>query len=233
MLVVKDLYVSYGRVEALKGVSLEVPRGSIFTILGANGAGKSTLLRTVIGLTRWSSGEVWFKGQKITGLATHEIVRLGMAMVPEGRRIFPRLSVLDNLRIGGYLHRISAMQEILERIWRVFPMLWERRNQAAGTLSGGQQQMLAIGRALMSRPELLLLDEPTLGLAPLMCKEVMRVIEEIRTAGITVVLVEQNAALALNLADCGLVLRTGLVVLRGSADELRDNAEVARAYLGG
>ncbi len=231
---VKDLQVHYHKVAAIKGVSLRVDAGAIITLIGANGAGKSTTLRTISGLKRATSGEIWFEGERIDGLAADKIVERGIAHVPEGRRIFPDLSVLENLNTGAYLRRDRAEIETnLEEVFEHFPRLRERRNQRAGTMSGGEQQMLAIGRALMAQPRLLLMDEPSLGLAPLMVQEIASIIVDINEMGVPVVLVEQNAELALRLANYAYVLETGSIALEGPADELHENDHVRRAYLGG
>ncbi len=233
LLEIRDLHVHYQKVAALKGVSLEVPMGGIVTIIGSNGAGKSTALRTISGLARPSSGEIRFDGERIDTLAPEKIVARGIAHVPEGRRVFPGLTVEENLRTGAFLRRDKAGVEAdLETVYAHFPRLKERRRQWARTLSGGEQQMLAIGRALMSRPRLLLLDEPSMGLAPLLVQEIGRIVLQIVERGVPVVLVEQNAELALRLANYAYVFETGSVALHGRTAELRDNAHVRRAYLG-
>ena len=226
--------VHYNKVAALKGVSMAVPEGGIVTIIGANGAGKSTTLRAISGLEKLSAGEIWFAGERIDGSAPERIVAAGIAQVPEGRRIFPDLSVEENLRTGAFLRRDKAgVERDLKMVFEHFPRLKERRRQLGKTLSGGEQQMLAIGRALMSDPKLLLLDEPSMGLAPVMVQEIARIILEIAKRGVPVILVEQNAELALRLADYAYVLETGSVVLEGQAGELHENDHVRRAYLGG
>jgi len=234
LLEISDLTVHYHKVEALRGVSIAVPSGGIVTIIGANGAGKSTALRTISGLTRPSSGEVRFDGERIDALPPEKIVARGIAHVPEGRRVFPGLTVEENLRTGAFLRRdASGVEADLDAVYAHFPRLRERRRQWGRTLSGGEQQMLAIGRALMSRPKLLLLDEPSMGLAPIMVQEIARIVVGIVARGVPVVLVEQNAELALRLAQYAYVFETGSVALHGSAADLHDNEHVRRAYLGG
>jgi branched-chain amino acid transport system ATP-binding protein len=233
LLEISDLSVHYQKVAALKGVSVAVPEGGIVTIIGANGAGKSTILRTISGLTRPSAGEIRFAGERIDTLPAEKIVARGIAHVPEGRRVFPGLTVEENLRTGAFLRRDkAAVESDLADVFGHFPRLQERRRQWARTLSGGEQQMLAIGRALMSRPKLLLLDEPSMGLAPLMVQEIGRIIVRIAAEGVPVVLVEQNAELALRVANYAYVFETGCVALHGKAADLHDNAHVRRAYLG-
>jgi len=234
MLEIEDLDVFYGAVHALKGVSLRAEQGEIVTLIGANGAGKSTLLRTISGLVPSRSGTIRFEGRDLTRMPPHEIVGLGISQSPEGRMVFANLSVEDNLELGAYRRKDrEGIQADRERGYTLFPRLRERRKQAAGTLSGGEQQMLAIARALMSRPRLLLLDEPSLGLAPLLVREIFRTIEEIHKAGVTVLLVEQNAHMALSVAGRGYVLETGAVRLEAPAKDLLANPEVQSAYLGG
>jgi len=234
LLEVRDITVHYHKVAAVKNISMEVAEGSIVTLIGANGAGKSTTLRAISGLNHPSSGEIWFDGVRIDRLAPEKVNRVGIAQVPEGRRLFPYMTVLENLEMGAYLrHDASGIERDLEGVYEHFPILRERQKQLAGTLSGGQQQMVAMGRALMSNPKLLLMDEPSLGLSPLLCKEIGRIIKEIHARGKTIVLVEQNARLALNLAQKGYVLETGHIVLEGAAQDLRNNDEVRRTYLGG
>ena len=233
LLEVRNATVHYQKVAALRDVSMDVPHGSVVTIIGANGAGKSTLLRAVSGLEPLSEGEIRFDGWRIDGTPPEKVVALGIAQVPEGRRVFPDLTVHENLNTGAWLRRDKArVGRDLDGVFAHFPRLRERRRQWARTLSGGEQQMLAIGRALMSNPRLLLLDEPTIGLSPVLVQEMARIIGEIHERGIPVVLVEQNAALALRLADYAYVLETGSVALHGPASELRENAHVRRAYLG-
>ncbi|HZK87287.1 MAG TPA: ABC transporter ATP-binding protein [Syntrophomonas sp.] len=233
MLKIKDLEVYYGGIHALKGVSLQVPENKIVTLVGANGAGKSTLLRAISNLIPTTSGSISFRDQDITGKNTVHIVKKGVTLVPEGRRIFANLTVLENLKMGAYARNDKAGVEAdIERMHELFPRLLERTWQIAGTLSGGEQQMLAIARALMSRPALLMMDEPSLGLAPLLVKEVFRIIKEIHSQGMTILLIEQNATAALKIADYGYVLETGSIVLEGPGKELANNQDVRQAYLG-
>ena len=231
LLELSDLYVRYGTIPALRQVDIHVEEGEIVALLGANGAGKTTTLRTISGLVHPSSGTIRFDGRDIDQLPPHEVVALGIGHVPEGRRIFPRLSVIENLEMGAY-RRKGKLNEDFERIFTIFPILEQRRRQDGGTLSGGEQQMLAIGRALMSRPRLLLLDEPSMGLAPLIVEAIFDIIEQIRAAGATILLVEQNAAQALQVADRGYVLENGVVVMSDRAATLLDDDRVRRAYLG-
>ena len=233
MLKVENLVVSYGGIEALKGISLDVPDGEIVTLIGANGAGKSTLLRSIIGLVKVASGEITYNGQKINGLNSQKIVKTGITLVPEGRRVFPNLSVLENLQIGAYMRSDKEdIKKDINWIYELFPRLQERSWQMAGTLSGGEQQMLAVGRALMCRPKLLMMDEPSLGLAPLIIKDIFRIIREINQQGMTILLIEQNANMALKIADKGYVLETGNLTMTGTGRELLENPEIAAAYLG-
>ncbi|HEV8143816.1 MAG TPA: ABC transporter ATP-binding protein [Methylomirabilota bacterium] len=233
MLEVKDLRVRYGTVEAVKGISFEVGAGAIISLIGANGAGKTTSLRALTGLVRPSGGDVRFEETSLIGLAPHDIVRLGIAHVPEGRRLFPKMTVLENLKMGAYLRsRKSDAPSTLAMIYEHFPILKQRGGQLAGSLSGGEQQMLAIARALMTRPKLLLLDEPSMGLSPIMTAEIGKVIRQINAMDVSIVLVEQNAMLALTLARYGYVLETGSVVMQGQADELLRDEGVRKAYLG-
>ena len=233
LLEIAGLEVHYGQVAALKGVSMAVPVGGVVTIIGGNGAGKSTTLRAISGLTPISRGEICFDGKRIDRLAPEKIVARGIAHVPEGRRVFPDLTVEENLRTGAFLRRdLSGIERDLEAVYQRFPRLKERRRQWARSLSGGEQQMAAIGRALMSAPRLLLLDEPSMGLAPVMVQQIARIITDIVKGGVPVVLVEQNAELALRLADYAYVLETGTVALEGAARDLHENAHVKRAYLG-
>ena len=234
LLEIKNVHVHYHKVAALKGVDMSVPEDGIVTIIGANGAGKSTTLRAISGLVRISKGEIVFRGERIDRLPPEKIVALGIAHVPEGRRIFPNLTVEENLRTGAFLRGDKAeIGKDLDQVFEHFPRLKERRKQWARSLSGGEQQMLAIGRALMSRPRMLILDEPSMGLAPVMVQEIARIVREIVERGVAVVLVEQNAELALRLARFAYVLETGSIALQGPAHELHDNAHVRRAYLGG
>jgi branched-chain amino acid transport system ATP-binding protein len=233
LLEVEEVQVHYQKIAALKGVSLGVPQGGVVTIIGANGAGKSTILRAVSGLAPVSHGEIRFAGERIDRLRPEKIVARGIAHVPEGRRVFPDLTVEENLRTGAYLRRDRpGIEHDLEEVFRHFPRLMERRRQWAKTLSGGEQQMLAIGRALMSRPRLMLLDEPSMGLSPVMVQEIARIVTDIAERGVPVVLVEQNAELALSLARFAYVLETGCVALEGPAHDLHENDHVRRAYLG-
>ena len=233
LLEVKGVNVHYQKVEAVSDISIQIEEGQIVTLIGANGAGKSTTLRTISGLKRASSGGVWFDGVRIDRLAPEKIVRMGIAHVPEGRQIFPDLSVSENLITGAFLRRDKdGIARNLEEVHGHFPILKERRNQRGKTLSGGEQQMLAMGRALMSNPRLILMDEPSLGLSPVMVQEVAKIIREINAKGVPVVLVEQNAELALNLASYGYVLETGRIALEGKAEDLHENEHVRHAYLG-
>ena len=232
LLRVKDMTVHYGKAKALDNVSFEVSEGSVVAIIGSNGAGKSTILKTLSGLKALSSGEIWFQDKRTDGLKIHEIVKHGLVHVPEGRRLFSNLTVLANLKLGGYLRKDKAgVKKDMEEIFVHFPRLKERRNQKAGTLSGGEQQMLAIGRALMAKPKLLLLDEPSLGLAPLLVAELAPVVATINRLGVGVVLVEQNVPLALKTADMGYVLHVGRIVAQGSRDELKKSEAVKKAYI--
>jgi branched-chain amino acid transport system ATP-binding protein len=232
LLSVEGLESHYGPVRALGGISLEVKEGEIVTLIGANGAGKSTLLMTICGDPRASAGRVLFDGADITRMATHDIMRLGIAHAPEGRCIFPRMSVLENLQIGATPVGDAHLDEDMETVFNLFPILRERVRQRGGTLSGGEQQMLAMGRALMAGPKLIMMDEPSTGLAPLIVKDIFRIILRLREAGNTVLLVEQNAKAALAIADRGYVLETGKIILQGPAVDLLNNADVQRAYLG-
>lgn len=233
LLEIRDLWVHYGKVEAVKGVSMALEEGGVITLIGANGAGKSSILKAVSGLEKPSRGEVRFNGQVITGRPAHEIVGLGIVNVPEGRKLFKLMTVKENLRIGAYLDRDRArIAKGIEEVFERFPILREKQNQPAGKLSGGQQQMVAIGRALMAKPKVLLMDEPSLGLSPVMIDEIAKLIRELRASGLSIVLVEQNASLALQLSDHGYVLETGAIALQGRSADLLTDPEVARAYLG-
>jgi branched-chain amino acid transport system ATP-binding protein len=233
LLELADVHAGYGAIEALKGISLHVDEGEIVTLIGANGAGKTTTLMTICGVLRATRGSVRFLGKDLADLPAHRIVELGIAQSPEGRKIFPRLSVLENLEMGAFTRRdADGVRKDIERVFELFPILAERRAQAGGTLSGGEQQMLAVGRALMTRPKLLVLDEPSLGLAPLIVKKIFDVIAELNREGVTVLLVEQNARMALKLANRGYVLETGEITISASAQELLEDARVASAYLG-
>ena len=231
ILSIKDLQVNYGGIEAVKGISFDVPQGSIVTLIGANGAGKSSTLRTVAGLVKPSSGSIRFMGEEITGKGPTDIVKKGITLVPEGRRIFADLSVLENLKIGAYLRK-DDIREDLNWVYSLFPRLKERAWQAGDTLSGGEQQMLAVGRALMSRPKLMMMDEPSLGLAPIVVRDIFNIIREINKRGVTILLIEQNANMALQTADFGYVLETGRISLSGSGSALLTNEAVKKAYLG-
>lgn len=234
MLKIDKIDVFYGAIHALKGISVEVKEGEIVTLIGANGAGKSTILRTISGLLKPKAGQVTFEGKNIAGVAAQDIVKLGISQVPEGRRVFANMSVLENLELGAYIRNDKkGIQEDMEKVFLRFPRLSERRSQLAGTLSGGEQQMLAMGRALMSRPRLLLLDEPSMGLAPLLVREIFSIIKEINASGTTVLLVEQNAHMALSIAHRAYVLETGRITLSGDAKELAASEEIRKAYLGG
>ncbi|KQP13206.1 ABC transporter ATP-binding protein [Pseudorhodoferax sp. Leaf267] len=233
MLKLERVHTHYGAIEALCGVSIDVNQGEIVTLIGSNGAGKTTLMMTVCGTPRASAGRVLFEGQDITRLPTHEIMRLGMAISPEGRRVFPSLTVLDNLKMGGFFLDKQQIESGIAHVFKLFPRLEQRATQRAGTMSGGEQQMLAIGRALMSKPRLLLLDEPTLGLAPLVIAQIFDIICAIREEGVTVFLVEQNANKALQVADRGYVLETGKLVLADTGANLLANDRIRAAYLGG
>jgi len=234
MLKIDNINVYYGAIHALKGISVEVNVGEIVTLIGANGAGKSTILRTISGLLKPKTGTISFEGQSIAGMAAQEIVKLSISQVPEGRRVFSNMTVLENLELGAYIRKDNKeIKEDIEKIFDRFPQLTKRRSQLAGTMSGGEQQMLAIGRALMSRPRLLLLDEPSMGLAPLLVREIFSIIKEINATGTTVLLVEQNAHMALSIAHRAYVLETGRITLAGDAKELAASEEVRKAYLGG
>lgn len=234
MLKIEDINVYYGNIQALKGVSMEINEGEIVTLIGANGAGKSTLLKTISGLLKPKQGKVLFEGDSIGGKAAQAIVKLGISHVPEGRRVFANMTVAENLELGAYLRKDKDdIHKDMEKVYELFPRLLERIKQQAGTLSGGEQQMLAMGRALMAKPRLLLLDEPSMGLAPLLVKQIFNIIQEISESGTTILLVEQNANLALSIADRAYVVETGRIVLSGNAEELTSSEEIKMAYLGG
>ena len=232
MLELQDLHLSYGGIHALKGVSIQVNEGEIVSLIGANGAGKSTTLRAISGLERAQSGKILYNGEDITGKPSKYMVQNGLILVPEGRLIFPDMTVLENLKIGAYLRNDRDVEADIQRMYSLFPRLKERAWQMAGTLSGGEQQMLAVGRALMSKPKLLMMDEPSLGLAPLVVKDIFSIIRTIRDSGVTVLLIEQNANAALKIADRGYVLETGRITLEGSGRELLSDPAVRSAYLG-
>jgi branched-chain amino acid transport system ATP-binding protein len=233
LLEVEDIKVAYGKILAVKGISFNVDEGEVVSLIGTNGAGKTTTLRTVSGLLRPTEGEIRFNGTRIDGMAAHKIVELGLAQSPEGRHIFPRMTIEQNLLLGAYLRKSdSSIEQDVQRAYDLFPVLGERRRQAAGTLSGGEQQMLAMGRALMSKPKLLMLDEPSMGLSPIMMQRIMTTVSELREQGVTILLVEQNAQAALSLADRGYVIETGQVVLEDNGRALLGNEQVRKAYLG-
>ena len=231
MLKIEGLSVSYGGIKAVRNISFDVPDGKIVTLIGANGAGKSTTLRAISGLVKPQSGKILFNDEDITGMDSAQIVKRGITMVPEGRRIFPNLTVYENIRIGAYLRKGDWVKDV-DWVYSLFPRLQERSWQAAGTLSGGEQQMLAVARALISRPKLIMMDEPSLGLAPLIIKDIFEIIKEIRKQGVTVLLIEQNANMALKIADVGYVLETGQITMSGSGQDLLSNPDVKAAYLG-
>jgi branched-chain amino acid transport system ATP-binding protein len=234
MLKIEDVHVYYGNIHALKGVSMDIQQGEIVTLIGANGAGKTTLLKTISGLLKPKSGKIECEGQSISGKKAQAIVKMGISHVPEGRRIFANMSVQENLELGAFLRKDKeGIRKDYEKVFQLFPRLKERRKQQAGTLSGGEQQMLAIGRALMARPKLLLLDEPSMGLAPLLVKTIFQIIQEINETGTTILLVEQNANMALSVADRAYVIETGRVVLSGTPDKLIESDQIKHAYLGG
>lgn len=234
MLEIKNLNVHYGVIHALKDVSLTVNQGEIVTLIGANGAGKTTTLRTISGLIKATSGEIILEGKNITNLSAPQRVEMGISQVPEGRRIFPAMSVLENLELGAFLRKDKAeIKKDMENVYERFPILGNRRKQTAGTLSGGEQQMLAMGRALMSRPRILLMDEPSMGLAPLLVREIFEIIKDINSTGTTILLVEQNASMALSIANRAYVVETGSIVISGTGEELAKSNEIQKAYLGG
>jgi branched-chain amino acid transport system ATP-binding protein len=232
LLEVSDVHTHYGTIEALKGVSLEVDEGEVVTLIGSNGAGKSTTLRSISGLTPASTGSITFAGEDITRRPAHEVVGFGIALAPEGRHVFPRMTVRENLELGAYMRSRQDAAEDLDRVFDLFPRLKEREKQKGGTMSGGEQQMLAIGRALMARPKLLMLDEPSMGIAPILVQRIYETIGEINRSGVAILLVEQNANYALDASSRGYVLETGRIALTGDSSELRDDPEVQRAYLG-
>lgn len=231
ILTIDNLSVSYGGIKAVKGISLEIPEGEIVSLIGANGAGKSTILRAIAGLVKLESGSINYQGQNITGSNTNQIVEHGITLVPEGRRVFANLTVLENLKIGAYLRKDNLEKDI-KWIYKLFPRLEERSWQMAGTLSGGEQQMLAVGRALMSRPKVIMMDEPSLGLAPIIVQDIMNIIKTVNQEGVTILLVEQNASLALKIAHLGYVMETGTIVMKGTGSELLNDESVKAAYLG-
>jgi len=230
MLRIEDLRVNFGGIEAVKGITLEVPENEIVTIIGANGAGKSTTLRTVAGVVKPASGHIYLNDEEITGLAPDAIVARGITLVPEGRRVFPDLNVLENLKVGAYIRK-DKLDDDIKWVYDLFPRLKERSWQAAGTLSGGEQQMLSVGRALMSRPKLMMMDEPSLGLAPIIVKNIFEIIKEINRQGVTILLIEQNANMALQTATTAYVIKTGQISMKGTGSELLNNEEVKKAYL--
>lgn len=233
MLKIENLRVSYGGIHALRGISLDVPDGKIVTLIGANGAGKSTMLRTISGLVKAEAGSITYNGEELLGQPIHKIIGAGIAQVPEGRRVFADLTVLENLKIGAYLRTDKGeIEKDIQWVYSLFPRLQERNWQLAGTLSGGEQQMLAVGRALMSRPQVMMMDEPSLGLAPLVVQDIFRIIQEINKQGVTILLIEQNANMALKIADMAYVLETGHITLSGTGAELLANESVKEAYLG-
>jgi len=233
MLEVKDLEVYYGVIQAIKGISFHVDEGEVIALIGANGAGKTTTLQTITGMLNAKAGSILFEGEELTKIPGHKIVSMGMAHVPEGRRVFAQLSVLENLKLGAYTRKDKdEIEESLQRVYKSFPRLEERKNQLAGTLSGGEQQMLAMGRALMSKPRIILMDEPSMGLSPIFVEEIFNIIKEVSASGTTVLLVEQNAKKALSIADRAYVLETGKVVLEGKASDLMENESIKKAYLG-
>lgn len=233
LLSVRDLHVSYGAIKAVRGISFEINEGEIVTLIGANGAGKSTTLNTIVGLNKADSGQVEFQGEDLTDTRSHRIVQRGIALCPEGRRVFTQLTVAENLDMGGYTRTEAENAETLEIVYKHFPRLKERVGQSAGTMSGGEQQMLAMGRALMSRPRLLMLDEPSMGLAPILVDEIFSIIKGLNQQGTTILLVEQNASMALSIADRGYVLETGTISKTGTGGDLLHDDDVRRAYLGG
>ncbi len=232
MLEIEDLHVSYGMIEAVKGIDIEIEDGEIVSLIGANGAGKTTIMHAISGLIRPSSGKIILDDVEITQMSAEKIVSMGLIQVPEGRHVFQKMSVEENLRLGAYLRK-DNIQEDIEKVFAIFPILKERRQQLAGTLSGGEQQMLAMARALMAKPKILLLDEPSMGLAPILVQEIFRIIREINQSGVTVFLVEQNAKMALSISDHAYVMETGNIVLSGTGRQLSESEQVQKAYLGG
>lgn len=232
ILTIEDQYVNYGAIQALRGISLEVEQGEIITLIGANGAGKSTTMNTIMGLVKSKSGSIKLFGNEILGMDTRSIVKAGCILVPEGRQVFPELSVLDNLTLGGYFNSDSENKELLKTVYNLFPVLEERKNQIGLTLSGGEQQMLAVGRAIMAKPKLLLLDEPSLGLAPMLVSSIFQMIQKIREMGVTILLVEQNARMSLKISDRAYVLETGRIAHSGISQELLKSEQLMNAYLG-
>ncbi len=231
MLKVNNLKVNFGGIEAVKGISFEVKEGEIVTLIGSNGAGKSTTLRTISGIVKPTEGNIEFEGTEITKVNSSDIVKMGITLCPEGRRVFPDMTVLENIKIGAYL-RSDDLTNDIERCYRLFPILKERNKQLAGTLSGGEQQMLAVARSLMSRPKIMMLDEPSLGLAPLVVQDIFKIIQEINSEGVTILLIEQNANMALRIADKAYVLETGKITMQGAGKELLENESIKEAYLG-
>ncbi|SMD12282.1 ABC transporter ATP-binding protein [Sporomusa malonica] len=233
MLEITQLVAGYGNIKALKTVDISVPEGAIVSLIGANGAGKTTTMKSIMGLVQPGAGQITFQGQNITGLAVHKVVNLGISLVPEGRSILSQMTVLENLEMGAYQRKDNSIQSDLEKVFKRFPILEERKTQLGGTLSGGQQQMLAIGRALMARPKLLLLDEPSMGLAPLVVADIFKVIQEINAEGTTILLVEQNVRQAIKIAHYAYVMETGRIVLHGKSEDIANDPRVMEAYLGG
>lgn len=233
ILSIDNLHVSYGAIKAVRGISFAIDEGEIVTLIGANGAGKSTTLNTIAGLLRPTEGDIEFDGQSLVGMRPHRIVQSGLALCPEGRRVFTQLTVAENLDMGGYVRSDAENAETIQKVFRHFPRLRERQGQSAGTMSGGEQQMLAMGRALMSKPKLLMLDEPSMGLAPILVEEIFSIIQELNQQGTTILLVEQNASMAFSIANRGYVLETGTITKTGTGDELLHDDDVRKAYLGG
>ncbi len=233
ILSIDNLHVSYGAIKAVRGISFAIDEGEIVTLIGANGAGKSTTLNTIAGLLRPTEGDIEFDGQSLVGMRPHRIVQSGLALCPEGRRVFTQLTVAENLDMGGYVRSDAENAETIQKVFRHFPRLRERQGQSAGTMSGGEQQMLAMGRALMSKPKLIMLDEPSMGLAPILVEEIFSIIQELNQQGTTILLVEQNASMALSIANRGYVLETGTITKTGTGDELLHDDDVRKAYLGG